>query len=353
VKHKKRINHVSSEVCSDKSFRSRHLGIKMKAPAIVIARCLCGPPKTCRRSSSKKRKGVDDGTSYAIVCLEKTRCLESSKRKHKSIEAISDGELQAATGLTGLSRKKMKKSMKNIGAVEVRRVPAALDDLVEGPRKDFIFCLWPDFRFNVHRHCTPGSENDFVDVETFLDDISEVQKEVVTSAVAATVEAAEARPSGRQDEASSEFAKELELTIHQGEDPIQDVPLIQTREDVPEGQDPSHSVAAFNESFGTSHRGELLSVDYEVAGIGDGASRVLTLRKSPTLITETREGALEQTLHSLRQTPHDLGKQPCTSSKKSSTSLNRTSASSGKKLPLKILVRKVCYFSWSLSLKTS
>jgi hypothetical protein len=234
--------------------------------------------------------------------------------------------------------------MKKIGAVEVRRVPAALDDLVDGPRKGFFFCLWPDFIFNVHRHCTLGSENDFVDVETFLDDISEVQKEVVRSAVAATVEAAEARPSGRQDEASSEFAKELELTIHQGEDPIQDVPLIQTCEDVPEGQDPSHSVAAFNESFGTSHRGELISVDYEVAGIGDGASRVLTLRKSPTLITETREGALEQTLHSLRQTPHDLVKQPCTSSKKSSTSLNRTSASSGKKVTIKNLSKKGSLF---------
>jgi hypothetical protein len=71
------------------------------------------------------------------LCLEKTRSLESSKRKHKSIEAISDAELQATTGLTGLSRMKMKKSMKKIGAVEVRRVPAALDDLVDGPRKGF------------------------------------------------------------------------------------------------------------------------------------------------------------------------------------------------------------------------
>jgi hypothetical protein len=143
----------------------------------------------------------------------------------------------------------MKKVVKKIVATEVRRVPATFDDLVDEPRKGFFFCLWPDLRFNVHRHCTPDSENDFVDVETFLDDISKVQKEVVTSAVAATTEAAEARPFGRQDEASSEFAKELELTIHQGEDPVQDVPLIETREDLPEGQDPFPSVAAFNESF--------------------------------------------------------------------------------------------------------
>jgi hypothetical protein len=37
VKHKRRINHVFSEVCGDRSFRSRRPGIKMKAPAIVVA----------------------------------------------------------------------------------------------------------------------------------------------------------------------------------------------------------------------------------------------------------------------------------------------------------------------------
>jgi hypothetical protein len=36
-----------------------------------------------------------------------------------------------------------------------------------------------------------------------------------------------------------------------GEDPVKDVPLLETREDVPEGQDPSPSVAAFNKSFDT------------------------------------------------------------------------------------------------------
>jgi hypothetical protein len=193
----------------------------------------------------------------------------------------------------------MKKAVKKIAAAEVRCVPTAFDDLVNEPRKGFFFCLWPDLRFNVCRYCTPGSENDFMDVETFSDDISEVQKEVVTSVVAATIEAVEARPSDRQDETSSEFAKELELMIHQGEDPIQGVPLIKIREDLPEGPDPSPSVVAFNESFGTSHRGELLSVGYEVAVIRDGASRVLTLWKSPTLITKIGGGASEQTLHSL------------------------------------------------------
>jgi hypothetical protein len=36
-------------------------------------------------------------------------------------------------------------------------------------------------------------------------------------------------------ETSSEFAREIELTIHKGEDPVQDVPLIETREDLFEG----------------------------------------------------------------------------------------------------------------------
>jgi hypothetical protein len=65
--------------------------------------------------------------------------------------------------------------------------------------------------------------------------------------------------------------------------------LIETREDLPEGQDPSPSVVAFNKSFGTSYRGELLSVGYEVADIGDGKSKILTLSKSPTLINEAGE----------------------------------------------------------------
>jgi hypothetical protein len=120
-----------------------------------------------------------------------------------STEAVSDDELQVATSLTGLIRKKMKKAVKKIVVAELRRVPAAFDDLVDEPRKGFLFCLWPDLRFYVRRHCTPCSENDFVDVETFSDDISEVQKEAVTSAVAATIEAVEARPSSRQDKASS------------------------------------------------------------------------------------------------------------------------------------------------------
>jgi hypothetical protein len=94
-----------------------------------------------------------------------------------------------------------------------------------------------------------------VDIGSFSDVASEVQKEVATVAVVATVaaEVVEARPSTN---ASPEFAKNLELTIHRGDDPLQNIPLIETRADVPEGQDPSPSMAAFNKSFGTSYHGE-------------------------------------------------------------------------------------------------
>jgi hypothetical protein len=84
----------------------------------------------------------------------------------------------------------------------------------------------------------------------------------------------------------------------------------------------------------------LLSVGYEVAAIGDGASKILTLWKSPTLINETREGASDQTLHSFRQIARDSGKEPCTSSKKTSVSMDKPSGSSGKKVTIQNLSKK-------------
>jgi hypothetical protein len=109
VKHKKIINRVFSEVCGDKSFCSRCSGIKKRALAVAVASCSFGPPKTSRSSSSKKRKGCDDGTSSATVCPERTKSLESNKRNHKSTEHVSDAELQAATSLAGLSRRRRRK----------------------------------------------------------------------------------------------------------------------------------------------------------------------------------------------------------------------------------------------------
>jgi hypothetical protein len=102
--------------------------------------------------------------------------------------------------------------------------------------------------------------------------------------------------------------------------PVQDAPLIEIREDLPEGHAPSPSLAAFNKIFGTSYRGELLSVDCETAGTGGGTSTILTLWKSSTLVNETGEGASEQTSRLPGETAWDSRKKPCTSSKRTSTS---------------------------------
>jgi hypothetical protein len=128
VKHKRRINRVFSEVCGERSFRSHRLGLPVKVPTVVVASCSAAPLKASRRRSSKKGKENTDETSSSIVCLEKTRSLESYKRKLKSSEVVSDTEIQAASSLAQLSRKKTKKAMKKIAIAEVRRVPSAFDD---------------------------------------------------------------------------------------------------------------------------------------------------------------------------------------------------------------------------------
>jgi uncharacterized protein YktA (UPF0223 family) len=176
VKHKKRINRVFSEVCGENSFRSRHLSIDKKALVVDVASCSVTLHKAPRRRSSKKRKNNTSETSSSAVRPEKTKSLESSKRKRKTSEAISDVEIQEASGLTQLGQKKIETTIKKVVAAEVRRVPSAFDDemIVEPSRKGFFSCLWRDLRFNVHSRCTPGSENEFVDVETFTDDAVEV-----------------------------------------------------------------------------------------------------------------------------------------------------------------------------------
>jgi hypothetical protein len=148
-----------------------------------------------------------------------------------------------------------------------------------------------------------------VDVGSFSYVAVEVQKEVVsttaTETPAAAMDTTVSQSVHPQEEVSPEFTRDLELTIHKGEEPVQDVALLETREDLPEGQDPSPSVTAFNKSFDTSHRGELLSVGCEVARKKGGAPRILTLWKTSALIDETGEGGSEQSLHSLGQAVRD------------------------------------------------
>jgi hypothetical protein len=102
-------------------------------------------------------------------------------------EVVSDAELQAASSLAQLSRKKTKDVVKKIVVADVRCVPSAFDDgmIVKPSQKSFFSCLWSDLRFNIRRHCTPGSENEFVDVETFSNDVIGVQKDVATLAAPA------------------------------------------------------------------------------------------------------------------------------------------------------------------------
>jgi hypothetical protein len=125
--------------------------------------------------------------------------------------------MQAASSLAQLSRKKTKKVVKKTTIAEVRRVPSDFDDdiIIEPSHKGFVPFLWPDLRFNVHRHCTPSSENEFVDVENFSDVVAEVRKEVTTPVVVVTVDSiADPQPYDPQDKASPEFVKELEMTVH-------------------------------------------------------------------------------------------------------------------------------------------
>jgi hypothetical protein len=183
-----------------------------------------------------------------------------------------------------------------------------------------------------------------VDIDSFSDAAPEVQKEVVPDVAAeppvtATV-AIVPQSVHPHDESSPEFTKELELTIHRGEDPVQGAPLLEIHEKVPKGQAPSPSLAAFNKSFGTSHCGELLSVDFEVVSIGNGASRILTLWKSPTLVDETGEEALEQTSCLPGEVAQDSEKGPHSALRKTSASLGKSSSNLEKKVTLQNLSKQ-------------
>jgi hypothetical protein len=172
---------------------------------------------------------------------------------------------------------------------------------MEPERKGSFF--WPLLRFDFREHCPSGSESEFVDIDSFSDVGPEVRKEVIPDAAAEPSAAAPgaviSQPANPVGEASAEFIRELELTIHKDEDPVANVPLVEVRESVPEGQDPSPSVAAFNKSFGTSHRGELLSVGCEVTKNRDDTPRILMLWESPALINETGEEGSDESLETL------------------------------------------------------
>jgi hypothetical protein len=119
VKHKRRINRVFSEICGEKSFHSRRPGLTVKMPAVVVASCSAAPLKALRRSLNKSKVNIDE-TTTSNVQPAKTKSLESTKRKRESSENVSDAELQAATSLAHMSRKKAKKVVKKIVVAEVQ-----------------------------------------------------------------------------------------------------------------------------------------------------------------------------------------------------------------------------------------
>jgi hypothetical protein len=129
VKHKKKINRIFSEVCGDKFFSSQGPGPKLKLPAIAVASCSAAPINAPRiRSSKRGLSPASEGASSGVKPL-RTRSLELSKRKRKTPKLrTSDAELQAASGLAQMSRKKLKKAVKKVSSTGVRRVPSAFDD---------------------------------------------------------------------------------------------------------------------------------------------------------------------------------------------------------------------------------
>jgi hypothetical protein len=151
VKHKKRVNLVFSELGAETALRSRPSGVDKKVPAVAVATCSAAPPKVARKKGSKKGKGKNnaDNTS-SIIGLKKTKSLECSKRKRKASEDVSDAEVQAASSLAQLSKKKAKKAVKKIVAAMVQRVPSGFsdDEMTKEPQPTgFSSCLWCDLRF--------------------------------------------------------------------------------------------------------------------------------------------------------------------------------------------------------------
>jgi hypothetical protein len=131
-------------------------------------------------------------TFLPVICPSKTKSSESNKRKRKAFEDVSEAEIQAVSSLAKLGKKKSKKAMKKVVVVVVQRVPSALSDeeMMDEPRQTCFFsCLCCELRFGVRRGCTPSSENNFVDIGTFLDIVPESQAAPDVSCALASVEA--------------------------------------------------------------------------------------------------------------------------------------------------------------------
>jgi hypothetical protein len=107
VKHKRRVNRVFSELGAETALRSLPPGVDKKVPTVAVATCLAAPPKAPRKKTSKKGKRISEARniSSSTIRHKKTKSLESSKRKCKASESVSDDEVQAASSLAQLGSK--------------------------------------------------------------------------------------------------------------------------------------------------------------------------------------------------------------------------------------------------------
>jgi hypothetical protein len=174
-----------------------------------------------------------------------------------------------------------------------------------------------------------------VDIDSFSDAAPEVRKEDALAVAAETTDAVEvtgpaAAEAPAADQASSEFTKELELTIQRGEDPTEHAPLVEVREVVPEDQAPSPSLATFNKSFGTSPCGKLLSVGFEITGVGSKMSKILTLWKSSVIVDETGGESSEHP----EGAAQDSEKEPHPTSETTPSSRGKASSGSAKQVTM-------------------
>jgi hypothetical protein len=160
-----------SELGSKNALRSRPPGVDKKILVVAVAVAVCSPKAPRKKALMEEIRKCNVGnTSSSIIRPEKTKSLESSKRKRKASKGDSDAEVQAASSLAQLGQKKSKKVVKKIVVATVQRVPSAFsdDEMTEESRlTSFSSCFWCDLRFSIRRSYTPGSENEFVDVETF------------------------------------------------------------------------------------------------------------------------------------------------------------------------------------------
>jgi hypothetical protein len=131
-----------------------------------------------KRKASKKEKSKETFESTPALCPSKTKTLESSEKKRKVSEGTSEVELDASSSLADLGKNKSMKAVKKVSITVVRRVSKAFsdDEAEDEPCRPCYFpCICCRLRLGFCSACTPTSENEFVDIETFSDARPEAQ----------------------------------------------------------------------------------------------------------------------------------------------------------------------------------